>query len=304
MVGFGMSIFISGGGFDYEVNSVGGKWKWRVVANNIANSGQFYYVDAVNTPFGPLNVVASPIPSEVIDAMYSSLNTFKTQLTPQLFLVSPASVNFTVSEGDSINEIGLINFTNTGALGSFLSASATPSANWLLVNPTSVLGIGKNQAASTNVRVNPATLLSSNSPYAAVVNLQDLNNPLVVIPVTYSITVLPRPTIGTSSATVSFTYNIASNAGSAPVTINISNTGPLTSLLNAFLSKIQNNSPWLSFTPSSLGPLPSATSTPITFSLVTSGVTKITGTYTETISVSSVNATNSPLIITVNLVVS
>ena len=298
-----MSAFISGGGFEFSLNSVGGLWKWKVTANNVANSGQYFYIDDVNTPFGPLDVVASPIPGDVIDAMSSSLNTFKTQLTPILFLTSPASVNFTVSEGDSINEIGLVTFTNTGALGSFLSVSATPSFSWLLASPTSILGVGKNEIRSTNVRVNPANLLASNSPYAGVVNLQDINNPLTVVPVTYSITVLPRPTIGSNITTINFTYNISTNAGSAPVVATISNTGPLTSILNVFLSKIQNNSPWLSFTPSTLGPLASGGSSTVTFTLVTNSVTKIPGTYTETISVSSVNATNTPLILTVNVVV-
>jgi len=298
-----MSAFISGGGFEYSLNSVGGIWKWKVTANNIVNSGQYYYVDDINTPFGPLDVVASPIPSDVIEAMSSSLNTFKTQLTPILTLTSSASVNFTVSEGDSINDVGLVTFTNTGALGSFLSVSATPNASWLLASPTSILGFGKNEIRSTNVRVNPANLLAINSPYAGVINLQNLNNPLVVIPVTYSITVLPRPTIGSNIATVNFTYNIATNAGSGPVTVIISNTGPLTSILNVFLNKIQNNSPWLSFTPSSLGPLASAASANVIFTLNTGAVTKIAGTYTETVAVSSVNATNTPLILTVNVVV-
>ena len=298
-----MSASISGGGFYFELNSVGGKWSWKVVADNITNLGQLFYVSDIKSPFGPLYDVNSPIPGDVVLAMSDSLNTFKTQLSATLALVSSSSVTLTVSEGDTIYDAGLINFTNSGALGSFLSAAATSSQPWLSANPASILGINKNQVASTRVHVNPGIMISASSPYTGVVNLQNLDSPLSVIPVVFTVNVLPRPSILLDQSNVYFTYNISSNTLSGPIIIGISNDGPLTSILNGYISKVQNRSPWLNLTLNSFGPLDSGDSTSFTMSLNTSGITKIPGTYTETISVSSINATNSPALINVRLTV-
>ncbi len=56
---------VSSGGFEFSVQSVGGLWRWRVVASNVAGARQLYVVEDVFTPFGPLSVVSSPIPGEV-----------------------------------------------------------------------------------------------------------------------------------------------------------------------------------------------------------------------------------------------
>lgn len=299
-----MSVVISGGGFYFSLLSVGGKWTWKVTTNNVVNSGQYYYIDDINSPFGPLNVVNSPIPGEVAHAMSESLNTFQQQLIPTLYLSSSNTLNITVTEGDPTTEVGLISFVNTGALGSFLSVGCTSSEDWTIVNPTSVLGLNKNQAGSTSVKIDPSDLLSVDSPYSSEVVLQNLSVPSNSSTVTVNVDVLPRPEITLSVSTIEFTYNISSNTTSGPIDVDVSNSGPLTSILECYLSKIQNNSPWLSYTPSSLGPIDSGDLETVTFSLIVSGIVKVAGTYTETISVYSNNASNSPAILTVKLVVS
>jgi len=298
-----MSTVITGGGFYYSLISVGGKWTWKVITNNVVNSGQYYYVDDINSPFGPLSVVNSPIPADVVSSMADSLSVFQQQLLPNLYLASGSTLSITVTEGDPVTEVGLISFVNTGALGSFLSVGCSPSEIWTIINPTSVLGLNKNQAGSTSVKIDPSDLLSTDSPYSSVTTLSNLSVPLNSVSVTLNVEVLPRPELSLSVSTIEFTYNIASNTSSGPIDVDITNSGPLTSILECYLSKIQNRSPWLSFIPTSLGPVDSGDSETVTFTLSVSGITKISGTYTETVSVYSNNASNSPAILTIELIV-
>jgi len=214
--------------------------------------------------------------------MSDSLNTFSQQLSPNLYLSSPASLFVVVNEGDGILDFDTITIINTGALGSFLSASATGSHPWILVNPSTVLGLGKNQPGTFGIKINPSNLLSSSSPYSGVVNLQNLSDPMVVIPVSLAVTVLPRPQILLSAITINFTYDIASNTVSGPVGVDVTNSGPLTSLLSLYISKIQDRSPWLLYSPSHIDNLASGNTETITFSLNVSCINKIPGLYTDT----------------------
>lgn len=298
-----MSSYVSGGGFEFSICSVGGNWTWKVVVSNIKKYGQTASITDINTPFGKLYDVNSPIPSEVITAMYESMVEFRSQLDPMLQLVSPTHFIFTVTEGDPIANVGDIIFTNAGAFGSFMNVSASPGASWLIVNPPSVLGIGKNVQGRTNVQVNPATLLSANTPYITSVNLQDNSNTPTAVTVPVTINVLPKPQITTSINTVNLTYDLTSQIPGGPVTVTVTNSGPLTSILNFTLAKIQNISPWLLISPTYGGPLNSGDSSPILFSVIPSGVPQIAGLYSETVKVVSSNASNSPVLITVNLTV-
>jgi hypothetical protein len=298
-----MGTIVSGGGFNYELISVGGRWTWRVVADNIKNSGQYFYVTDINTPFGPLYTVNSPIPADVVTAMSNSLNSFANQLSPVLYLSSSSSINVSVSEGDTITSAGIITVLNTGALGSFLSVSATNSDPWILVNPSNILGLGKNQPGAINVQIDPTLLLAVNSPYSGVVNLQNLSDPLVVIPVSLAVTVLPRPQIALSASVINFTYDIVSNTVSGPLGVDVTNSGPLSSILSLYVSKIQDRSPWLNFTPALIENLASGSSATVTFSINVSCINKIPGVYSDTISFASYNATNSPGVLTVQLTV-
>jgi hypothetical protein len=294
---------VSGGGFEFELCSVGGRWVWKVVANNVAGAGQSFFVSDVRTPFGRLSDVDSPIPGDVVASMAESVVQFQQQLAPLLQLTGPSSFAVTVTEGDPTLDVGSTPFTNVGAFGSFMNVSATPGSPWLSASPSFFSGVGKNQSAQASLRVNPATLLASGSPYVGVVNLQDNRIPATVFPVQATITVLPRPAIAVDQATVTLTFSLSTQTDGGAQTVVVTNSGPATSLLTYALSKVQNTSSWLQYSPGGDGPVASGDTSSFVLSARSASVPRIAGTYTDTIKVSSVNASNNPVFVTVNLVV-
>lgn len=293
---------VSGGGFEFETYSVGGKWRWKVVANNVINQGQLFYVADVWTPFGRLVDVDTPIPGDVVTSMYESLSQFQQQLAPRFQLTGPGSFSLVVSEGEPIADVGQIMFTNAGAFGSYMNVSATPSAPWILVNPSSVTGVGRNQSSQIALRINPGSMLAANSPYSGVVNIQ--SNGVPPAQVSLNVTVLPRPAISVDMNNVYLTYNLTTQTPGGAQVVTVTNSGPPTSLLVYLISKLQNCSPWLSFTPQSDGPIPSGSTSSFILSLVSSGVPRVAGTYSETIRVTSNSASNNPVLVNVYLTVS
>lgn len=297
-----MSTGVLGGGFDFSVCSVGGTWRWRVTANNVHGAGQFYQVEDIRTPFGSLANTDVPIPGEVVAAMADSLQTFRQQLQPHLSLTSQASYNITVTEGDPLTSVGTATFTNSGAFGSFMTAYGSPGASWLSVDPPSVAGLGKNASGQARIWVDPRIMLAADSPYSGHVIFQDNADPASVAPVSVMVTVLPRPEIQVQDV-VALTYYMSSGVSGGPIPVAVSNSGPSGSTLGFSLSKVQNQSPWLSFTPSSGSNIASGSDVTVTFSVVTANVPHIPGVYTEIVRVSSPNASNSPRDVEVRLTV-
>ncbi len=294
--------YVSSGGWEYSIISVGGKWSWRVVANNIPSATQKFYVQDIFSPFGELSKVASPIPGDVIEAMNETLSGFKSQLNPVLTLISSSSISATVTQAGPKASAGSITVSNTGALGSFMQVTATSTVPWITVSPGVVSGLGKNAQGAFNISINPATLESSSSPYTAIVNLFEPKTS-TTIPVTLTVTVLPQSVIWANASSLSFSYNIESNSISAAQSVTLQNLGPALSILSGYISKVQNISPWLNINPTSFGPLDFGETQDILFTPVKSGVTKIPGTYTETVVFVSDLADNSPYVISVSMTV-
>jgi len=300
-----MSVTVKGGCYEFSKASVGGQWSWSVRANNTQGVGQLYEVIDLLTPYGPLVNTQIPIPGDIVLAMSDSLMDVQGQLAPLLALVQPATTSYTVTitEGDSDQAVATVDFQNVGAFGSFMAVTATPGAAWLGATPEYTSGIGKNEAGSVAISVLTSTLLQSGSPYSSVVNLQDNRDPPTVIPITVNVVVLPRPVILTSPSTVSLTYVIATATPGASQLLTVQNSGPSGSSLEWTAAKV-NGATWFDFTPASGGPLASGASEDITVSVVSTEVPAVPGTYTETLRISSSNASNSPVDVTVVLVVS
>ena len=301
-----MTTNLSNGGFTFSINSVGGVWSWAVQANNIQGSNQLYQVADIQTPFGAFVNASIPLPGDVVLAMSDTLQQFQSQLSPHISLLSPGTTTFsqTVTEGDASFIVATVPFQNSGAFGSFLTATATPDSPWLQANPPVIAGLNKNDQGQFSVKLIPAALLAISSPYTGHVNLQDNAASPTTVPLTFTITVLPRPAIATDVTAVSLSYALGTGTPSGAQSVNVSNSGPAGSLLNAVLAKVQNRSPWLAFVPATVGPLVHLASSTVTFSVVPGGVPAIPGTYTETILISSTNASNSPVTVVVTLVVS
>lgn len=301
-----MALQVSGGGFSFQFDTTDGRWTWGIRASNIRAAGQFYEVTDVGTPWGPLTSARIPIPGEVVQAMAESLTSFQAQLAPVMTLPSPATTSFsvTVNEGGTPVAFGPVSVANSGAFGSFMTASATPSSSWLQVSPASVAGLGQGQQAAFSFTVLPSLLLATSSPYAGTVNLQDNRSPPTIVPVSVSVTVLPRPTISLSETSVTLTYSLTTMSAGGAASVSIANSGPPNSTLDWLAAKIQNCSPWLAVTPVSGGPLAAGSSESLTFSVVSSAVPMIAGTYSDTVRYSASGASNSPVDLVVNLVVS
>lgn len=299
-----MSVTVKGGSYDFNKPSVGGLWYWTVRANNTQGLGQLYEVIDLLTPYGPFVNVQIPIPGDIVLAMAESLQDVQGQLSPLLALVQPATTAYTVTitEGDPSQAVGTVDFQNIGAFGSFMTVTATPGASWLEASPEVTQGVGKNETGSVGITLLTSTLLTSGSPYSAVVNLQDNRDPPTVIPITVNVIVLPRPVILASPTTISLTYIIATSTSGPSQILAVQNSGPLASVLEWTAAKV-NGATWFDFTPPSGGPLASGDSENMTLSVVPAEVPSVPGTYTETLRISSQNASNTPVDVSVVLVV-
>jgi hypothetical protein len=295
------------GGFRFSQISVGGTWYWSVTADNILGAGQLFYVRDIETPFGKLtNGVDVPIPGDVVNAMASSMAQFQQQLAPLIALVSgqQTTIAVTVTQGDPASQVGAINVVNAGAFGSFMTASATPTAPWLSASPTAIPGIGQNQQAQFGLILDPTLLTAAPAPYTGSINLQDNRAVPTIIPITINVTVLPQPIIQVNTTSIALSWILLTGANSGSQQLIVINSGPSASVLGFTVAKVQNGSPWLQFTPISASGIASGSQSIITFSLYPPGIPQVPGQYFETILLSSPNASNSPVAIQVSLIVS
>jgi hypothetical protein len=301
-----MTTIVSGGGFEFSTESVGGVWRWTVQANNLQGVGQLYQIINIYTPYGFLVDTQIPIPGDVVTSMAQSITQFQQQLDPLLALVDPIQTSFsvTVTEGDPVTGVGSVSIQNSGAFGSFMTAIATPDSSWIQVSPNSIIGLGKNEQGSFNIAVSPSTLLYTSSPYSGIINLQDNRSTPTIIPISINVNVLPRPVISASPLTVNFSYALLTGTPSGAQTLEVQNSGPATSSLEFTLAKVYNRSDWLDIVPTTGGPLASGNSTLITLSIISSEVPQVSGVYTDTVRISSQNASNSPVDVSIILTVS
>jgi hypothetical protein len=296
-----MAALVTSGGFQFSVSSIGGKWFWTLDALNQGN-GQLYQIRDIITPFGNL-LDKFPIPGDVILAMAESINQMMGQLAPTVAFVSPpvTSISITVTEGDPETAAGTIPVMNAGALGSFMTVTASPDVSWLIASPATVSGLGKNEIAQFNVSVNPINLIASGSPFVGHINIQDNRSPPTIIQTTVTATVLPKSLIEATPASIVLEFFLTSGVPGAAQLLIIKNNGPAGSVLDFTVAKLTNNSPWLGINPTFGGPLSSGSSTTIILSVISSGVPQIPGSYVETVRVTSLNASNSPVDIVVTL---
>jgi hypothetical protein len=289
-----MATFTAVSSVQFELESVGGIWKWVTRANNINSFGQRYEVVDITSPFGPLFSINVPLPGDVVTAMSDSVSSLQQQLQASILISSPIPPNFNivVTEGAASQDVGNIVITNNGAFGSFLTANASPNTSWLTATPSQVVGVPQNSTASFLIRVSPTTLLAANSPYLGVVNISNQDVPAQIVTSNVIVTVLPKPTISVSPTTVNFTQTCG-NPTPSSVSVAVSNTGPVTSTMDFVVAKVNNSSNWLLINPVSGGPLPGGGSTAVIFSLDITKIPQIVGTYSDTIRFQSPTASNS-----------
>ncbi len=300
-----MVTSVNGGSYEFKQESVGGYWYWVVRANNTQGVGQLYDIIDISTPYGLLINTQIPIPGDIIYAMRDSLKDVKSQLASLLALIQPATTLFTVTitEGDSDIDIGTVSFQNIGSFGSFMDVTSTPDSPWLSVSPSFINGIEKNGNSSISISLLTSTLFNSTSPYSGIINLQDNRDIPTIIPITITVIVLPKPVIYVLPSSMSFMFTLSTSTPSSPQILTITNSGLLGSILNYNITKL-GNADWLDATPNIGGPISSGSSSTSTISLVSGKQPSTPGTYMETIRISSINASNSPIDVQITLVIS
>lgn len=297
-----MALAASGGGFTFSLASVGGTWRWTVVASSLNAPVQNYQVQDIVTPYGAFGVVNSPLPADVVGAMAQSITDVRDQIKPHLALVSSTtSFSLGITEGDARCSAGSVQVRNNGAFGSFISLAATADVPWLAVLTPATIGVGKGEIATFSFDVVPDSMLASGSPYVGHIRIQDLNDSGSYVLATVTVLVLPRPVIQVNTQTVSMTWSVSAPT---PVVSNlvIANNGPGTSSLSCTASKV-SNVPWLTVTPAAAGPLASGATATLAMSIVAAAVPPVLGDYIETIRIASPNASNSPVDVRVTLTV-
>lgn len=299
-----MAGIVSGIGFSFQVESVGGTWRWIVVSNHIPGYGSLYQVKDIITPYGILQQTLIPIPDTVIDAISDSINSIKQQFAPQMIILNPSPLILvgSATEGDALKELGEINVQNNGAYGSFMNVTAIASAPWLVIDPTYINDLSKGESGKFKIYANPANLDSGISPYLATITIQDNRVPATVSTASIVFTVNPRPVITVDALSLSFNYYRNTQTSTSALQLAVSNSGPINSILEASIAKAQNQA-WWTFSPASVGPLSSGSNQTVAVSILNQNVPLNQGTYTDKLLVSSNNASNGPVEVSISLTV-
>jgi len=284
---------VSGSAFEFSLESTGGLWRWKTVAQNVSGAGVSYEIRDIETPWGSLFRTAIPIPADVVLAMSQGVVDMQQQLAPLLALVDPSNTSFVVviTEGDPNLVVAEIPFFNAGAFGSSLTATASPGSRWLRADPGQVAGLGRNDQGEFTITLLTGSLVAAATPYLASVNLQDNRVPSTIIPLTFSVSVLPRPVISVTPADVSFTWYQSTSTGDGPLSVSVSNSGPPSSSMD-WSAAVINASRWLAVSPDSGGPLASSSSQSVSLSLNPSCIPPYPGTYADKVRFLSPSSSN------------
>jgi hypothetical protein len=294
------SFSINSGGFSFSKNSLHGTWSWEVQSNNIAGSGQQFQINHIRTPYGFLSSADIPIPGDIIQSMSDSLSQIMTQLSPIISFISgtPSSISSSVISGSPRYLVQSVYVQNSGAFGSFLTVIPSSNSPWLLVTPTCVKGLNKNDQGKFDIIVDPSTL--SPGSFNGRVTFQDPNGSSSIF-IDISLSVQSKPEIQVSTSVLNFSYSKSLGSNPSSQSFSVTNVGLAGSSLSFLISKVQNTSPWLSFTPPSGGPLPSTSTQSVNVSISNLAIPIPIGIYSEILSVKSSTASNSPQNIQINL---
>lgn len=205
-----------------------------------------------------------------------------------LLVVSPGALVFNVTAGSGVSAVQSISLTSTDptVLNFTVNSSTSSGGSWLLVGPLSGSTPG-----NLSVSVNATGLAAGTYAGSIAVAAGAAANSPQTIAVTLRVS--PSATIAASPATLSFTQT-SGGAAPAPANVALSSSGGTVNFTVTAATLSGGN--WLSVTPS-------GGTTPANLSVLASGGGLQPGTYIGTVTVVSAGATNSPLNISVTLVV-
>ena len=203
---------------------------------------------------------------------------------PPALSVSPTSLSFSGTTGGPSPAAQTLSVSNTG--GGTLSWTASESASWLSLSPTS----GTNSGPFT-VMPDISGLAAGTYTTSITVNATGASGSPKTIPVTFTVAAPTPPALSVTPASLSFS---GTQGGSDPATktLTVSNTGGGTMSWTT-----SDDVPWLTVSPTS-----GTNGATITVTPSISGLAA--GTYTGTVTVDAGTATGSPAAIPVTLTVS
>lgn len=263
-----------------------GEWRWTTRLD-VSGSVPSFSIRDIFSPYGLLRD-SIPLPGEVVESMAGSITTLMTAFAPAMLIGPPVTLTFTVDEGAGYSASQDLVLTNTGAFGSLLQATLTPSAAFIRVAPSTVGGLLQGETSTAGIQVNATTLTAALSPYAGAVTAvsPSATNTPQVLPLV--IIVRPKATIAVLPLTLTFSV-VKPITGPfpaiAPQGFALQNTGPIASLLAYGIQKITGLSPWLTSILPSSGSVPGGTFQSVTVTVVPPD-TLLPGTYTETLRIS------------------
>jgi hypothetical protein len=204
-------------------------------------------------------------------------------VTPPSLSVSPSSLSFSAQQGGSSPAAKTLSVSNGG--GGTLSWTASESASWLSLSPTSGTGSGTITATPSITGLSAGTYTTD-----ITVSASGAGGSPKTIPVTLTVDPPTPPSLSVSPSSLAFN-GTAGGSNPAAKTLSVSNTGGGTLDWSA-----SENAAWLSVSPASGTGAATITVTPSLTGLSA-------GTYTTDITVSAVGAGGSPKTIPVTLTV-
>jgi len=194
---------------------------------------------------------------------------------------SPATLSFSYQSGGTTPSAQNVSVSSSG---SALSYTVSTSATWLTATPSG------NTPGTAAVSVNPSALAAGTYTGTVTITASGASNSPKTVAITLTVTApAVLPTLSTSPASLSFSYQIGGSTPSAqPVSV--------TSSGNAVSFTAAASTTWLGVTPSS-----GSTGSSVSVSVNPSGLAA--GTYSGSVTITSSGASNSPKSIPVTLTV-
>lgn len=290
--------------YQFEYSVPNGKWRWTTRLD-VSQSSPTYSIRDIISPYGLLRD-SVPIPGTVVQAMSESIDELRANFVPSILVGPPSSLVFDVDEARGYSAPQTVLLTNDGVYGSILSVSATASAGFIRLTPTTVGNLAINESGEITIEVTSKDLLASESPYLETVTIQDptATNTPQTLPV--QVNVRPKATISSTPLTLTFEVvkPLSEDFPTLPTqSFLLQNTGPAGSVLEYDIRALTGLcSGWLrSWLPAS-GILTSGQSQVVTVT-VQPPSSMVQGTYSEKLRVIGYSS-NSSLDVEIRLVIS
>ena len=195
---------------------------------------------------------------------------------PPTIGMSPSSLSFTAQQGGGNPVAQTLSISNAG--GGTLSWSATPDTTWLAASPSSTTGNG-------TVSVVATTGILTAGSYTGNITLSATGASSRTVPVTFTVTAAPSISLSPTSLTYTATQGGSNPANQA---VTLTNTGGIANWT------VSDTASWLSVSPTS-----GSSSSTLTATVSTTGLTA--GTYTGTITASATGTTSRTIAVTLTV---